>query len=89
MTVADLQSYTEETLMGEVERKGVERMLVPPWLDANSLRPLLRVVEQASLATATGPQLLPLGDLAGGLRDIRVVRAHQRDDVLLAEVSAP
>jgi hypothetical protein len=68
MTVADLQSYTEETLKEHVLLHKGPDGLVPPWLDANSLRPLLRVVEQASPATtATGPQLVPLDDLSAAL----------------------
>jgi hypothetical protein len=65
MTVAHLQGFTEATLMSFVERKGSSDGLVPSWLDANNLRPLLRVDRGHSASTAAvDPQLLPLGDLS-------------------------
>jgi hypothetical protein len=42
MCVKHIRSYSVAELQEEVERRGGERIVVPAWLDANDLRPLLR-----------------------------------------------
>lgn len=49
MRVKHLWSYTEDRLLDEVEKRGGERLLVLPWLDAYNLRPLLRDYESPAM----------------------------------------
>jgi hypothetical protein len=49
MVAGDLRSYSLEELKDEVKKEGGEWKLVPPWLDANNLRPLLRDYESPAV----------------------------------------
>ena len=59
MRVKHMRSYTEDRLLDEVEKRGGERLLVLPWLDAYNLRPLLRespaVTKKAKVAEVIPP----------------------------------
>ena len=50
MLAKDLNSYTEERLLEEVERRGGERILLLPWLDDMGLRRRLRDYQSPTLA---------------------------------------
>ena len=49
MRVKHLRSLSLEELKVEVEKRGGDRILVPPWLDANNLRRLLRDYESPAV----------------------------------------
>lgn len=61
MTVSDIRSYSVAELQEEVERRGGERIIVPAWLDANHLRPLLRDYQDP--AEVKKPKLADSGGL--------------------------
>ncbi len=42
MRARHLRSYTEAQLLDDLEKQGVNRLLVRPWLDDNNLRRFLR-----------------------------------------------
>ena len=60
MLITDLRSYTEETLKKHVKEEGGPHGLVPPWLDANNLRPLLRDAQASNKSVRMGVPLMEL-----------------------------
>lgn len=62
MMVEDIRSYSFAELQAMVEKKNCPWELVPPWLDANDLRPLLRdYVAPAELKKAKPAISIPSG----------------------------